>query len=549
MDDASLLRSYIDERSEAAFTELVKRHVDLVYHAALRQMGGDTHAAEEVAQNVFTSLVRKASLLKHHTALTGWLYTATQLAAREHRRAESRRRVREQRAYAMKEAEPPANDTEWNRLRPVIDDAFGELKPRDREAILLRFFENRTYAQVGEALRLSENATRMCVERALEKLHGALSKRGVVSTAAALAGALAIPATHAAPAALAQQVSGAALAAGVATGSGVSVFTLLELMTKTKIFVAATTVAAVVALSVAVQQHRQHETERAKLAESSRREAELVEKVAHLEKELAQTRTDRVHADEPAEKLTSNSAQTLRAPEAITREMVDARLKHARKLAEEGRHEEALREFLWCYDIGTRQVSGYFITRHTAVLDGIVALGKSYPQALEALRLRRDAAETKLKEGANDLDLGKEFGQINRVLGENQRTRALFDSLETGDPRRNHIIDTLRAPLLKERRYVDLAKAMPYSETKSAWEHMVQSAHAVDVDEAVRQARRQGFVGWAAGQIEIMAGAGDTLDASDFIERLLVFNGTPETVALIEKHLQRAANPDLLKVP
>lgn len=551
MDDATLLRSYVDERSEAAFTELVRRHVDLVYHAALRQAGGDAHSAEEIAQNVFVALVRKAASLKNHTALTGWLFTATQLAAREYRRAELRRRLREQKAYAMNETELPENDAGWSQLRPVIDEALGELKPRDREAILLRFFENRTYAQVGEVLRLSENSTRMCVDRALEKLRGALSRRGVASTASALAGVLTGSAAQAAPTGLVQQISGAALAAGATAGGAASLFTLLQFMTKTKIIAMMATAAAGIAVGVAVQQYNQRATDRAKLADAERRETALVERISRLEKNLATATT--LAAAQPAgaaaEKLLAGETPVLRAPETITRDMVQTRWKNARKLAEEGRHEEALREFLWCYDTGMRQVSGYFITRHSAVLDGIAALGKKYPLALDALRVRRDAAEAKLKAGADDMDTGKEFGQINRVLGENEKTLAMFDSLEVGDPRRNHIVDALQDKLLEDRRYVDLAKAMPYNDTKRAWEQMTQIALEPGLAEERIKVRRRSTVGWAASQIEIMAGAGDTLDASDFIERLLIFDNTPETHALIDKHLKRAGNPDLLKVP
>src|SRR5688572_27421528 len=101
ISDAELLRRYANERSETAFAELVRRYLNLVYSAALRQVGGDAHAAQDVAQNVFTTLARKSAALVQHPVLAGWLYTTTQLAAAKVRRTEGRRRQREQEAYIM----------------------------------------------------------------------------------------------------------------------------------------------------------------------------------------------------------------------------------------------------------------------------------------------------------------------------------------------------------------------------------------------------------------------------------------------------------------
>lgn len=237
LTDAELLRRYAEDKSEGAFAELVARHVDLVYSAALRQVGGDAHRAQDVAQVVFTALARKAPALTRHPVLTGWLYTATQHAAAKTIRGEARRHAREQEAFAMQTTHdsPPRGDTQsvdWQRVRPVLDAAMGELGERDREAVLLRFFARRPFAEIGATLNLSEDAARMRTERALDKLHGLLARRGVTSTSSALAVALSAQAVAAAPAGVAAAVAGAAFTAAGAGASGLAaamgVFTFMN---------------------------------------------------------------------------------------------------------------------------------------------------------------------------------------------------------------------------------------------------------------------------------------------------------------------------------
>jgi RNA polymerase sigma factor (sigma-70 family) len=219
--DAELLREYAGTRSEAAIAELVNRYLGLVYHAALRQLGGDTHGAQDVAQVVFTRLAGKAAALRRHEALAGWLHTTTRFAASEARRTEQRRLAREQEAHTMDEISRESGAVpDWERVRPVIDEALGELNDREREAVLLRYFAGRSYAEVGLKLHLSENAARMRVDRALEKLHAALARRGVRSTTAVLASVFAEHAVGAVPAGLAAAVTSAVLTASAGTGAG-----------------------------------------------------------------------------------------------------------------------------------------------------------------------------------------------------------------------------------------------------------------------------------------------------------------------------------------
>jgi RNA polymerase sigma factor (sigma-70 family) len=233
-DEATLLRRYAEEGSEAAFTELVRRHIDLVYSAALRRTGGDTHLATDVAQQVFIALARNARKLSDHTVLSAWLHTATRNAALNLMMSEQRRKAREQAAFALEPAGAIANEPNWDRMRPVLDAAIDELPESDRAVVVLRFLERRPFATIGAALHVSEDAARMRTERALEKLRAALSRRGITSTAAALGAIVAAQPLMSAPAGLAATFASTALAATGTTG----VIATLTLLMNTKLVTA-----------------------------------------------------------------------------------------------------------------------------------------------------------------------------------------------------------------------------------------------------------------------------------------------------------------------
>jgi RNA polymerase sigma factor (sigma-70 family) len=241
--DTELLRRYAQDHSEAAFAELVSRHVGLVYAAALRQVGGAMHRAQDVAQTVFVALARQAGPLSRRTEIVGWLYTSTHHVAAKLKRTEQRRALREQEAHAMNEINADGGAAaDWERLRPVLDEAMHGLSDADREAILLRYFQNHRLAEVGQRLGLSEDAARMRVDRALDKLQVLLGRRGITSTTAALGVALTNPLLAAAPAGMAASVTGAAFASvavGAGAGSAVTTATIFMNAKTTLIAVAA----------------------------------------------------------------------------------------------------------------------------------------------------------------------------------------------------------------------------------------------------------------------------------------------------------------------
>lgn len=206
--DGELLRRYAETQSEDAFSELVQRHLDLVYSAALRQVNGDSHLAKDVAQTVFTDLARKAVSLSNRPVLTGWLYTSAHFAAAKVVRTERRRHAREEEAQLMHELlSDPAPDLDWETLQPVLDAAMLELDEPEREAVLLRYFENRPHGEIASRFGLSENAARMRVARALDKLQGLLKRHGVTTSVAALSAILSANSIQAAPLGLAAAIS------------------------------------------------------------------------------------------------------------------------------------------------------------------------------------------------------------------------------------------------------------------------------------------------------------------------------------------------------
>ena len=226
-EDAELLRRYADEKSEQAFAELVQRHLGLVYACALRRVGGNQPLAEDITQQVFIDVARRAAILARRPVLAGWLFTSTRFAASKAMRTARRRIEREQEAQLMNDTlQDPTAQFDWEKARPVLDDAMEELNDRDREAILLRFFEGRDFLSIGTKLNLSDNAARMRVERALERLRTRLEHRGVTSTAVAIAGVLTQQTVVALPAGFATTVTSAALAgSGIAAGTTAAIGT------------------------------------------------------------------------------------------------------------------------------------------------------------------------------------------------------------------------------------------------------------------------------------------------------------------------------------
>jgi RNA polymerase sigma factor (sigma-70 family) len=255
--DFELLREFVRKGDQTAFADLVRRHLDLVYATALRKVE-DAGAAQEVAQNVFSALARKAWRFASDDSLPAWLYKTTLLEAKEWLRGELRRRRREQTAAELGTTmKTPEEQTAFRALLPLLDEALLSLREKDRTALLLRFYESQSLREVGAALGTSEDTAQKRVAGALEKLSQFFQRRGFKTATAAAAAATLQHTASSASAATATLVASAALQAAPPVLTGLSVW-LARLVSLSKVQ-AATLCVLVTALPVTWQwnQHRQ----------------------------------------------------------------------------------------------------------------------------------------------------------------------------------------------------------------------------------------------------------------------------------------------------
>ena len=245
--DKELLEQFAAARSNRAFAELVERHLGMVYAVALRRTGGDSVLAQEICQQVFIDLARKAGQLLDHPSLVAWLHRSTCFATATVIRREARENAKRSAIALLMDPSSPPAIPESEEILTHLDAAVGELSESDRAAILLRFFENRSFGDIGAELGVSGEAARKRVDRAVERLRSILSSRcvhvSITSLVSVLLSSMAIPP----PAALAATVC---QACAFSATTPITTITAIA-MTKTKIGILATALAAAVSLNIA----------------------------------------------------------------------------------------------------------------------------------------------------------------------------------------------------------------------------------------------------------------------------------------------------------
>lgn len=325
--DAQLLREYVENGDESAFREIVQRHADVVYSAAMRQVASP-ESARDIAQSVFCDLARKAKPLvekrEQGGSILGWLYRSTRFAALNQARDERRRQERERKAM---ECLDPASEAapDWDRVQPILDEAMSDLSNDDREALLLRFFKNHDFRTIGEMLGVSNDAAQKRVSRALEKLRAEFVSRGVATTALALSTVLSTNAVSVSPAGMAAMLSAAALAGTtVASAATTSIAPAFIMTTLQKAWVTAIAVATV---GTVIYQARQVFQLRHQVQELQRDQAPLKQQIAQ------HNSSSRTVSNPVAEATQSHSLSTERLRELLRlRGEVSMLRRHQREL-------------------------------------------------------------------------------------------------------------------------------------------------------------------------------------------------------------------------
>lgn len=314
--DGELLERYAKDQDQDAFAELVRRHLDGVFSAALRRVGGDQHLAEDVAQHVFIELARQSRRLVHHPVLTGWLYVTTRNQAVMLVRTEQRRKRRETEAHLMNELQPELSSDDWNRIAPVLDWAIEQLPETDRAAVLLRFVGRKPFEEIGSTLKVSSDAARMRVDRAIDKLRSVLARKGIVSTTSLLAVGLTRHAAAAAPTALSASVTAKALAT---LPAAVGILpSIVQFMTTSKLAAGVGSVLLVVAIAgVGAQQWNEWNVAQRELVGLAQEADQLTSKLERAEARLHAVNTKLTEQKSAAEAASQHAAQNARTATAV----------------------------------------------------------------------------------------------------------------------------------------------------------------------------------------------------------------------------------------
>ena len=296
------MADYAEKRSEAAFAELVRRHIDLVHTAALR-MVADTHLAEDVTQGAFLALAKNASQLLDHPVLAGWLHRTAQNLAANAVRTDVRRRVREQEAAAMNELLSKTPDPSWEHIAPHLDCALGELAEPERDVVLLRYFQKKSAEEMGEVLGISAEAAQKRLSRAVDRLRDNFARRGVSVGAGGLVLILSGHAVQAAPAGLMLAISTAATLVGSTPATAIAMTALQKTLV---------TATVVVLTGAGIYEARQASQMRAQVDILAQQQAPLAERIQQLRRERDDATNHLAALLEEKQRLPDNSAELLK---------------------------------------------------------------------------------------------------------------------------------------------------------------------------------------------------------------------------------------------
>jgi len=536
-DYAKQLRDYADSGGEDAFAPVIQRYLRLVYAAALRRVGGDAHRAEDVTQLVFIAVARNAAALARHPDLTGWLFTTTRFLSAKILRGEKRRRQREQEAQLshLATADDPA-EAHSTPLHAILDEVVMELRQLDRQIILMRFHRGMRLAEIASQLDATENAVQKRLGRALEQLKAKLARRGVTSTAAAVALALEEQSAVAVPAGLAVASTAAAVVGGTGA-SGLLTVSNLMMISKLQVGIAATLL---IAASTGLVWEVRDNT-RLRMA-ADQQTAAFNANIASLEKQIAaqSQRATAAEVDAAALRKALPAAGSLRPDARTLTDMEDrwrASMDRASRLRAEGKLQEALDEYLSCYEF-LRGKNTNPPADNQLVMSSINNLGQTFPPAITALRNLRERALEELPTRPNNREVAREIAFLNECLGEGRNTIALYDSLPPDHPARQALGLIAHNSFVEAQRYTDALVGKSFGSMMNELEMGIRFASGV-TGQSLAGSKSFTIAG-AVSNIEVLTGVGKLDEARVLTEKLLSFDSSDATRAAIKQHVDRA---------
>lgn len=534
-DDRAQLRQYAATGSEEAFSAVVRHYLPVVYGAALRRVGGDSHRAQDVTQSAFAELARNARALAQHPDVAGWLFTTTRFLATKTLRTERRRAERERAASITSdtmssEPAPEAPDA----LHAVLDDMLMELRQPDRQVILLRFHQGLRLAAIAAQIGASENAVQKRLNRALDQLRQKLARRGITSTAAALAATFEQQTAVALPSGLAAAAVSAGLASGAGGGGFFSATGLVAIskLQATLVAVGVLALGGTLGWQVLENNARRQTTARQATAAASRAMA-LQQEVAGLRERTAVVQADIAKLENA---LRAAHTPATPAPRAITddRTRLATAQQRGDQLVRENSPQAALDVYLACY----RELSARGGVERQILMSAIKNLSRTYPPAQNSLHELRDAALQRVRANLDDKDAISEAALLNERLGQGAASVALYDSLPSNHPGRQALAVIAGKAFLEARRYRDVLVGESFGSMLTNFDRMAGMMQRQTGSGAA--AFRGNLVTETLADIEALTGAGQLPEARTLTDKLLAIDDSETTRAALKGHLERA---------
>jgi len=473
LTDQPLLRDFTERRSEAAFTELVRKYVDLVYSAAFR-MTGEAHSAQDVTQAVFLALAQNAARLTKHPVLSGWLHTTARNLAAKHVRAAVRRQHHEQEAAAMNELLSTAPDASWEEIAPHLDAALGELTELERDAVLLRYFEKQSAAEIATRLGTTPESAQKRVSRGVDHLREFFAKRGVRIGAGGLAVVISANAVQAAPPGLALTISTIATTASTVATSTAIATTKPILMTAIQKTLITATIAVVFAgttLYQAKQNHRLRQQNEALLQHQAQLESDAnPSSLAGLQNQIEQLSQQNM---ELASRLASADAHSARLSAANQQAERTASL--YRQLADQATEKHS------------SSTNDYPSQRHV-----FVGFGKLVRQMVDLNNQDQSKLTPEEKAASNEVkaNLLREFMSLATLAGQYEENEKALDKSAASDPA-DTAADTMTCLLygamgLSEQQYGDIYSILQKYQHQAAEQNLFSDQAGPDADSTLK---------------------------------------------------------------